>query len=154
MAKAHATPDRVSTSWRVRFAYRGDDIRPVAAEQVRMIAPGGARVPREEQDKRSGSYVEVIAGGGRDARWSRAIAQPNRADRELFLEDGGVTRIDAPPEGEFELIIPDYGPDATFVLYASPAKAPEQAAKARTKLRLADLERLGSGRPVDDVSKA
>jgi len=142
VAKVHATLDtRVPMSWRVRFAYRDDDFRPIAAEAVRMIAPGGAGPSREDVGRRSGAYVEVLLGGGQDARWSRTIAQPNRPDREQFFEDG-VNRVEAPAEGEFDLVIPDYGPDATFVLYASPSRAAEKAAKPRVKLRLAELRSL------------
>ncbi len=155
MAETHATLDvRIPSSWRVRFAYRGDDIRPVAAEHVRMIAPGGVALTREEQRDRSGAFVEVVAGGDRGMRWSRAIAQPNRADRELFLEDGGITRIDAPAEGEFELVIPDFGDDATFNLFTSPVDSPERPAKRRMRARLADFRRLESGGPTGHSPEA
>ena len=107
-----------------------------------MIAPGGLGPAQEEQGKLSGAYVEILPVGSDAARWSRTIAQPNRADRELFTEDGGITRIDTRAEGEFELVIPDFGPDARFVLYASPAREPEKPAKPRLRIRLSDLRRL------------
>jgi hypothetical protein len=134
--------DRVPVSWRVRFAYQDDEIRPIAAEALRMIAPAGVGPSREEQGKLSGAYIEIRPAGANATRWSRTIAQPNRADREAFTEDGGIIRISARSEGEFELVIPDYGPDARFVLYTSPALEPEKPAKPRLRIRLAELSHL------------
>jgi hypothetical protein len=65
-----------------------------------------------------------------------------------------MTRVQREAEGEFEVLIPDLDPNATFVLHASPSRAPEQAAEPRVKLRLSDLVRLERGDwPSDDPPK-
>lgn len=132
-------PGMTRTSWRIRFAYRGDEVWPIAAARVGMVAPGGIALPRDAN--LSGAWIEVV-GGERGERWVRSIQQPNRADREAFLEDGGITRVKRDPEGEFEVVIPDLGPAATFFLHASPSAAPERAAERRLALGIADLLKL------------
>jgi len=88
-----------------------------------------------------------VVGGERGVRWARSISQPNRADLEAFPEEGAITRVRREEvEGEFELIIPDFGEEATFVLHSSPAHKPEAAADARVRVGLSELARLGDGR--------
>lgn len=158
MAHVHAAqPGVVRSSWRLRFAYRDDEIWPVAATRVAMTAPGGTPPPPQRKGgAHSGAWVELSA-KGRETGWARTIGQPNRADVEGFTEKGGITRVrKESAEGEFELIVPDFGPDARFVLHSSPAHKPEAAAEPRLDASLAELARLepkrrpdppGDGRP-------
>jgi hypothetical protein len=139
---AQTKPGVPQTSWLVSFSYSNDDIRPVSAMRVVMIAPGGNARKSAPSGEHSGAWIEL-----RDpksgAHWTRVIHQPNRADVEVSIDSGRCARVKRyRVEGEFELIIPDFGPDAVFKLYASPALAPEKAASVRVGLELAELVQL------------
>jgi len=140
-------PGSARISWRVRFAYRDDDIRPVSATRVAMVALGSAGSPGGWEGKASGAWIEVVD-SERGRCWARSIRQPNRPDREVFLENGECTHVAREVvEGEFELILPDFGPNAVFVLHTSPAAAPEKAAAPRVKLERTELVRLEEAGP-------
>ena len=138
-------------NYRIRFAYRGDEIRIVSTTLVTKTAPGDARIAKAEPGPRSGAWF-TVQDPRAEVGWERGFRQPNRSDQEVFNEDGTLTRVERRTvEGEFELLVPVLAPDAVVVLYLSPSKAPEKAAKPRLKVTGAELERLAAGgRPAED----
>jgi hypothetical protein len=127
-------PDPTHT-WRLTFAYEGDDVRLVDRQRVEMVPPPpDADLPDDET-----SGVRVVLRDTDDrVVYQRAVHDPIRREYEVFPQDANETPTWVPndnPTGTFEVLVPDVdGADDVALRAAAPAPdAPQEKGTRRAR---------------------
>lgn len=115
-------------TWRLTYAYKGDDIHLVQAEHLQMIAP--ASVGAAPKAGQSGHWLEVHGAGG-ELLYHRALPELMPHDREVFTDEPGRSMYRVPidvGEGEFDILVPDVPGADYFSLHGHTASAKRHGA--------------------------
>lgn len=134
-------------SWRLTYAYKGDEIRLVQAEHLPMIAPASVgAAPREGQ---SGHWLEVRGGAG-ELLYHRALHELVPHDREVFTNEPGRSMHRVPieaGEGEFDVLVPDMpGAEGMSLHGHSPSTQRAGAARVLARASFKELARAPRAR--------
>ncbi len=130
-------------TWRLTYAYKDDEVRPIRAEHVQMIAPPPVGpAPREGQ---SGNWLEVR--GERDELlYHRILPTLIRQDREVFTNEPGHSIHRVPLkviEGEFQVLVPDIAGAAHLLLRGhGPGRKEQEAAQVLARNAFKELANL------------
>jgi hypothetical protein len=128
---------------RLTFEYEGSSVRLVSSQTVDMILPPSH--PLEARENETGFWFTLADAAGKPV-YRRIVQNPIRLDREVFSQDPkkSIHRLDQPkPKGSFVVLVPDFAPARTLILFSHPLELKSAAAPARElrRFNLSELEK-------------
>ena len=144
-------------TWRLTFAYDGDNVSLARAQRVAMIAPPVVTPPPAPTS--SGFWLEVRDKGGK-LIFHRPLHNPLRRHVEQFGEKKGdpMQRISPDTQkGEFQVLVPDLPAGAQFTVHGAPvtptASDPQPHLRLSTAAGLVAPNTVLVRQSFDDIRK-
>jgi hypothetical protein len=128
-------------SYRVKFSFKGRDVRLESAVKLEMLAPPSLHL--EGAEKESGSWFVIEDANGRPL-YRRHMGNPFSGEREVLGADREFGRVKVPAtEGTIVLLIPDLPGAQALAIHASETEG-ERAHQAAARVATVSLQEVAA----------